>query len=88
MKKIDAFIKHIRSAAFVDHLRDSGFKYITLLHVKGTLEPLNASEQDYSTVAGVVTSEVRISLVSEDSQVDEVANIISELGQIGPDLSG
>jgi nitrogen regulatory protein P-II 1 len=69
MKQIKAFIHHVRSAIVVEALRDAGYKNLTLLDVKGTLKPLSESEQSYSTDAGVVISEVRISLVCEDSQV-------------------
>ena len=88
MKQIKAFIHHVRSATVVEALRDAGYKNITLLDVKGTLKPLSESEQDYSTEAGVVISEIRISLVCEDSQVDEVTGIIRKTGRIGSSISG
>ena len=88
MKQIKAFIHHVRSSTVVEALRDAGYKNITLLDVKGTLKPLSESEQDYSTDAGVVISEIRISLVCEDVQVDEVAGIIRKAGRIGPNISG
>ncbi len=88
MKQIKAFIHHIRAAAVVEALRETGYSNITLLDVKGTLKPLSESEQEYSTDAGVVISEVRISLVCEDTQVDEVTNIIRKTGRIGPNISG
>ncbi|MBB5188844.1 nitrogen regulatory protein P-II 1 [Zhongshania antarctica] len=88
MKQIKAFIHHVRSAIVVEALRDAGYKNLTLLDVKGTLKSLNESEQSYSTDAGVVISEVRISLVCEDSQVDDVTGIIRTAGRIGPDISG
>ena len=88
MKQIKAFIHHVRSAIVVEALRDAGYKNITLLDVKGTLKPLNESEQTYSTDAGVIISEVRISLVCEDSQVDDVTGIIRTTGRIGPNISG
>lgn len=88
MKQIEAFIHHVRSATVVEALCDAGYKNITLLDVKGTLKPLSESEQNYSTDAGVVISEVRISLVCEDSQVGEVTAIIRKAGRIGPNISG
>ncbi len=88
MKQIKAFIHHVRSSTVVEALRDAGYKNITLLDVKGTLKPLSESEQDYSTDAGVVISEIRISLVCEDVQVDEVTGIIRKAGRIGPNISG
>jgi nitrogen regulatory protein P-II 1 len=88
MKQIKAFIHHIRSAKVVEALRDAGYKNITLLDVKGTLKPLNEAEQTYSTDAGVIISEVRISLVCENSQADDVTGIIRKAGRIGPNVSG
>ena len=88
MKQIKAFIHHVRSASVVEALRDAGYRNITMLDVKGTLKPLSESEQDYSTDAGVVISEIRISLVCEDSQVDDVTSIIRTAGRIGPNISG
>jgi nitrogen regulatory protein P-II 1 len=88
LKQIKAFIHHVRSAAVVEALRDAGYKNITLMDVKGTLKALSESEQDFSAEAGVVISEVRVSLVCEESQVDEVATIIRKAGRIGPNISG
>ena len=88
MKQIKAFIHHVRSAAVVEALRDAGYKNLTLLDVKGTLKPLSESEQDYSSEAGVVVSEVRISLVCDDTEVKEVTDIIRHAGRIGPNISG
>jgi nitrogen regulatory protein P-II 1 len=88
MKQIKAFIHHVRSAAVVEALRDAGFKNITLLDVKGTLKPLNESEQAFSSGAGVVISEVRVSLVCQDDEVDVVTGIICKAGRIGPHVSG
>lgn len=88
MKQIKAFIHHVRSAVVVEALREAGYKNITLLDVKGTLKPLSESEQLYSTDAGAVISEIRISLVCEDSQIDEVTGIIRRTGRIGENISG
>jgi len=88
MKQIKAFIHHVRSAAVVEALGGAGYKNITLIDVKGTLKALNESEQDYSSDAGVVISEVRLSLVCEDSDVVQVADIIQQAARIGKDISG
>ncbi len=89
MKQINAFVHHIRSAAVVDALRDAGVTNITLLDVKGTLKPLSEAEQEYSVRAGlVVISEVRISLVCEDTDVTRVTDIIRQEGRIGSSISG
>lgn len=88
MKQINAFIHHVRSEAVVEALRDAGYQNITLLDVKGALKPLSESEQDYSSAAGVVVSELRVSLVCEDSEVDKVTTLIRQAGRIGPQISG
>lgn len=89
MKQIKAFVHHVRSAAVVDALRDAGITNVTLLDVKGTLKPLSDSEQAYSTeVSVVIISEVRISLVCQDSDVKRVTDIIRQAGRIGDSVSG
>ncbi|WP_264370847.1 P-II family nitrogen regulator [Paraglaciecola chathamensis] len=69
-------------------MSDAGYKNITLIDVKGTLRALSEDEQNYSTEAGMIISEVRISLVCEDIQVDEITTIIRKAGRIGPNVSG
>ena len=88
MKLINAFIHHVRVAAVVEALGDAGYRNLTLQDVKGTLKALNESEQDYSTEAGLVISEVRLSLVCKDTDVDAVTTIIRTAGRIGPHISG
>jgi len=88
MKEIKAYIHHVRSAAVVEALCEAKYKNITLVDVKGTLKSLNEFEQDYSSDAGVIISEVQISLVCEDRQVNEVIAIIQQSAEIGPDISG
>ena len=88
MKQITAFIHHIRTAEVIDALHDAGYKNMALLDVKGTLKPLAEQEYAYSSEAGVVISEVQLSLVCEKAQVDEVTTIIRKSGRIGPNISG
>jgi len=89
MKQIKAFVHHVRSAAVVDALRDAGVANITLLDVKGTLKSLSDSEQAYSVEVGVVIiSEVRVSLVCEDAEVERITDIIRSAGRIGSGVSG
>ncbi len=88
MKLITAFIHHIRSAAVVEALHDAGYKNISLHDIKGTLKPLGEQELSYSSEAGVIISEVQLSLVCEDNQVDEVTTIIRKTGKIGSNISG
>jgi nitrogen regulatory protein PII len=87
-KQIKAFIHHVRSAAVVEALNEAGFKNITIMDVKGTLKAIDESEKKYSSEAGLIISEVRISLVCENDQVDEVTKIIRKVGHIGSNISG
>ena len=68
MKQITAFIHHVRSADVIDALRDAGYKNLSILDIKGSLKPLGERELAYSAEAGVVISEVQLSLVCEDNQ--------------------
>jgi len=88
MKQITAFIHHVRTAEVVDALQDAGYKNMALLDVRGTLKPLGERELAYSSDAGVVISEVQLSLVCEDDQVTEATTIIRKTGNIGPNISG
>ena len=88
MKQITAFIHHVRTAEVIDALHDAGYKNMALLDLKGTLKPLGEQELAYTSEAGVVISEVQLSLVCEDDQVAEATTIIRKTGKIGPNISG
>lgn len=88
LKQINAFIHHVRSAAVFEALNNAGYTNIALMDVKGTLKAINELEKKYSRDAGVVISEVRVSLVCEETQVEEVTNIIRKVGRIGSHISG
>jgi nitrogen regulatory protein P-II 1 len=84
MKLIKAFIHHVRTAAVVEALADAGFRNLTLHDVKGMLKPITENERDYSGDAGgLVISEVRLSLVVEDAEVDPVVAIIRTVARVG-----
>jgi nitrogen regulatory protein P-II 1 len=53
------------------------------------LKPLNEAEQDYSQGVGeLVISEVQLSLVCEDGEVEAVTAVIRTTARIGPHISG
>lgn len=87
MKQVTAYIHHVRSAEVVEALNDAGFKNIALLDAKGTLKPLGESELAYTSEARVVISEVQLSLVCEDTEVDQVTTLIRNTGKIGSKIS-
>lgn len=89
MKLIKAFIHHVRASAVVEALADAGYRSVTLHDVKGMLKPISESERDYSEVGGtLVISEVRLSLVVEDADVDAVTALIRTTARVGPGISG
>lgn len=88
MKMITALLHHIRVTDVVDALNDAGYHNLMLHDVKGTLKPLGEFEKTYSTEARVVISEVKLTLVCEDSEMEDIANIIRTKGRIGTDISG
>lgn len=89
MKLIKAFVHHVRAPDVVQALADAGYRNITLHDVKGMLKPITESERDYSTEGGaLVISEVRLSLVVDDQDVDTVTSIIRTNARIGSGISG
>lgn len=89
MKLIKAYIHHVRAAAVVEALADAGYRNLTLHDVKGMLKPLTENERDYSADGGaLVISEVRLSLVVEDRDVDAVVAIIRTAAEVGHHVSG
>lgn len=89
MKLIKAFIHHVRAASVVEALADAGFRNLTLHDVRGMLKPITESEQDFTAEAGgLVISEVRLSLVVEDQEVEAATSVISTVARVGPHVSG
>jgi nitrogen regulatory protein P-II 1 len=89
MKLIKAFIHHVRTAAVVEALADAGYRNLTLQDVKGMLKPVSENEQDYSQAgSALVISEVRLSLVCEDHEMEAVTSIMRTVARIGPHISG
>ena len=88
MKLIRAFVHHVRASAVVEAMADAGYRNLTLQDVKGMLKPLSEAEQDYSMGAGLVISEVQISLVCEDVEVEAVTAILQAVARVGPHISG
>lgn len=88
MKLITAYLHHVRTTAVIDALNDAGYRNLTLQDVKGTLKPLDESEQAYSTEARLVISEAKLSLVCEEADVERITTIIRDTGKIGTEISG
>lgn len=84
MKQIKAYIHHVRAAAVIEALGDAGYRNVTLHDVKGMLRPITMDEREYAAEAGgLVISEVKLSLVVDDAEVDAVTSIVRTLGRVG-----
>ncbi|HKS56564.1 MAG TPA: P-II family nitrogen regulator [Steroidobacteraceae bacterium] len=89
MKLVKAFVHHVRAPEVVQALADAGYRNITLQNVMGMLKPITDSEQTFSSEAGgLVISEVRLSLVCEDADVNAVTAIIRWAARVGTQISG
>lgn len=88
MKLITAFLHHIRVTDVVDALNDAGYRNLVLQDVKGALKPLDEFEINYSVEARLVISEVKLSVVCDDHEVERITTIIRTAGRIGPEVSG
>lgn len=89
MKLIKAFLHHVRTPDVVQALAEAGFRNVTLQEVRGALKPVSDAERDFSMESGgQIISEMRVSLVVDDSKVDQVTSIIRAVGYIGPGISG
>lgn len=89
MKRIEAFIHHVRVERVIQSLGDAGFRNIVLHDVRGMLKPITERERDYSgETGGLVISEACLSLVVEDSERERVTALIREAGRVGPNIAG
>lgn len=89
MKLVKAFIHHVRASAVVEALADAGYRNLTLQDVRGMLKPITKKERGYSAEGGgLVISEVQLSLVVEDQEVDAVTTIIRNVAPVGHHISG
>lgn len=89
MKEIKAFVHRNRIADVVRALRETGYRNITVIDVKGTLKALDSKEQDYSIeLADRVITEVKLELVVEDKAAQKAVDLICKHGATGQGESG
>ena len=89
MKEIKAFIHRNRISDVVHELKQSGYKYISVVDVLGLLKALSSQEQQYSVDLGTkVVSEIKLELVCDDHQLDSAIDIISRQGRTGQKTAG
>jgi nitrogen regulatory protein P-II 1 len=89
MKLVQALIHHVRATAVVDALADAGYRNVTLQDVKGTLHAVSEGEHDYSGEGSAhMISELQLSLVCNDHEIESVTSMIRQVAQIGVAVSG
>lgn len=98
MKEIKAYVHSNRIAAVIDAVENSGLmasgdaagiQNINVTSVHGLLKPTAVAEQRYSVELGeAVIDEVRLELVCEDSQVDQLVALIERTARTGQSVAG
>ena len=89
MIEIKAFIHQNTVADVVHALGKAGFKNLSLVDVKGTLKALNNDEQQYSMdIAEKIITEAKLELICEDTQQNEVVQIIQQSAYTGKPDAG
>ena len=93
MKEIKAFIHRNRIAEVIHALGQAGLcgkpGRLSVIDVKGTLEPLDNLERVYSTELGEqVIHEVKLELVVEEERVEEAVALIREHARTGQPEAG
>ena len=89
MKEIKAYVHRHRIADVVHALEMAGFRNITIIDVKGTLQAVNAKEQDYSVELGEkVITEVKLELICDDDKAPQVIEIIRDNARTGQPEAG
>ncbi len=89
MKEIKAFVHRNRISDVVHELKQSGYKYISVVDVLGLLKALSSQEQQYSVDLGTkVVPEIKLELVCDDHQLDSAIEIICRQGRTGQKTAG
>lgn len=93
MKEIKAFIHRNRLADIIHALRNAGLCgdlcNLSVADVTGTLQALDAREQDFSLDMGdMVVNELKLEVMCADEWVDRAVSIIRANGRTGQALAG
>lgn len=82
MKELKAFVHRGRAADIVHALLQAGFRQVSLVDVKATLEAVRPEHADYYVEFGEsVVSEVKIEVVCADTEVDAALDIVRREGR-------
>lgn len=98
MKEIKAYVHRTRAGDVIAALKDlqgwrgnraMGRHNLAVYIVKGSLMPLAADEQRYSTELGdEVVNEYKLEMLCEDSEVDEIVATLVRAGRTGQEIAG
>lgn len=98
MKEIKAYVHSNRIADVISAVEASGFtarggaagvRNINVTMVHSLLKPLDGAEQRYSVALGEsVIDELRLELVCEDDQVDDLVALIERTARTGRKVAG
>ncbi|WP_262696040.1 P-II family nitrogen regulator [Kordiimonas aquimaris] len=89
MKEIKAFIHRNRISDVVHELKQTGYKYISVVDVLGLLKALDSQEQQYSVEIGdKVVAEVKLELVCDNEKLNQAIEIIVENARTGQKTAG
>ena len=85
MKEIKAFVHRSRAADIVHGLLQAGFRQVSLVDVKATLEAVTPDDAGYSVEFGEpVVSEVKIEVMCADAELDRAIGIVRREGRSRP----
>jgi len=89
MIEIKAFISRNTIAKVVHALDKAGYKDLSVVDVKGALKALSDDDLEYSIeIAEKVITEVKLELICEDQQCDEVVSLIQNAASTGKSDAG
>ncbi len=98
MKEIKAYVHNNRIADVINAVEDSGLiartsapeiRNINVTSVHSLLKPVDSTEQQYSVaLAEAIIAEVRLELICEDSQVDQLVALIEKTARTGQAVAG
>jgi nitrogen regulatory protein P-II 1 len=89
MKEVKAFVHRARAADIVHALLQGGWRHLSLVDVRATLEAVTPEGADYSVELGEsVVTEVKVEVVCEDADVDRVIAILRAEGRSRPPRGG
>ena len=93
MKEIKAFIHRNRLADIIHALRNAGLCgdlcNLSVADVTGTLQALDAREQDFSLDMGdMAVNELKLEVMCADEWVDRAVSIIRANGRTGQAIAG